>query len=95
MDALAYAKLHPKAFHHKYFQKGVRPDMRQLLQFRDVSVSTGSIQTADSSALVRLGDTVSPSNLPPPLCVLKSARWCSRQMPFRCLRSDASSLAAT
>ena len=33
-------------------------DMRQLLEFRPVHVSVGNVQTADSSALVRLGDTV-------------------------------------
>eukprot|EP00750_Incisomonas_marina_P026753 INCI5942.3.p2 GENE.INCI5942.3~~INCI5942.3.p2 ORF type:complete len:293 (+),score=58.12 INCI5942.3:740-1618(+) len=57
MDALAYAKLHPKAFHRKFIEKGVRPDRRQLLEYRDIKISTGSVATADASALVRLGDS--------------------------------------
>jgi len=58
MDALAYARLHPRAYETKFVEKGVRPDMRQLLQFRHVQINTGSVATADASALVRLGDTV-------------------------------------
>lgn len=72
MDALAYAKLHPKAFHRKFIEKGVRPDRRQLLEYRDIKISTGSVATADASALVRLGDSVSTAA--PCVCFLNSAR---------------------
>merc|ERR1711963_655747 len=53
----------PKEFYRKYLEEGVRPDNRELGEFRstvlDIGGKNGScISTAEGSALVRLGNTI-------------------------------------
>ncbi|EMD40344.1 hypothetical protein CERSUDRAFT_148276 [Gelatoporia subvermispora B] len=57
LRAQTFQRLHPKAYLERFLQENVRPDGRELDEWRDVSVHVGSISTADGSALVRLGDT--------------------------------------
>ena len=55
MDAsLAFKKLQPEDFYKAHIDQGVRPDGRgSLTASRPVSISVGSIGTADGSAIVK------------------------------------------
>ncbi|KAI0832882.1 ribosomal protein S5 domain 2-type protein [Trametes gibbosa] len=57
LKALTFQRLHPKTYLERFLAENVRPDGRDLDEWRDVSVNVGSISTADGSALVRLGST--------------------------------------
>ncbi|KAK7097966.1 exosome complex component RRP43-like [Littorina saxatilis] len=53
----------PKEFYRKYLEQGVRPDNRELGEFRPTVLDIGSkngscISTAEGSALIRLGNTI-------------------------------------
>ncbi|KAF5302008.1 hypothetical protein FQR65_LT08673 [Abscondita terminalis] len=48
---LDYRSLHPIKFYRDYLNQNVRPDGRLLSKYRPVIVNTGSIATADGSAL--------------------------------------------
>ncbi|BGP13296.1 hypothetical protein JCM10213_004934 [Rhodosporidiobolus nylandii] len=59
-----FKRLHPKPFLERFVAEGVRPDGRPLGKqakehdlWRDASANVGSVSTAPSSALVRLGKT--------------------------------------
>ncbi|GAA6000741.1 hypothetical protein JCM10207_004634 [Rhodosporidiobolus poonsookiae] len=59
-----FKRLHPKPYLERFVGEGVRPDGRPLGAqareddvWRDASVNIGSVSTAPSSALVRLGKT--------------------------------------
>ncbi|GAA5826297.1 hypothetical protein JCM11251_007246 [Rhodosporidiobolus azoricus] len=59
-----FKRLHPKPFLERFVGEGVRPDGRPVGPqaneqdvWRDASVNIGSVSTAPSSALVRLGKT--------------------------------------
>ncbi|ORY61172.1 ribosomal protein S5 domain 2-type protein [Leucosporidium creatinivorum] len=58
-----FKRLHPRPYLDRFLQEGVRPDGRPLgadageAVWRDASVNIGSISTAPSSALIRLGNT--------------------------------------
>ncbi|GAA5981915.1 hypothetical protein JCM5350_006563 [Sporobolomyces pararoseus] len=56
-----FKRLHPQPYLTKFLDERVRPDGRPLGQgadvWRDASVNLGSVSTAPSSALVRLGKT--------------------------------------
>lgn len=49
--------LRPREYHNQLVLKGVRVDGRRLDEARDVKLETNAIRTADSSALVKLGNT--------------------------------------
>jgi exosome complex RNA-binding protein Rrp42 (RNase PH superfamily) len=55
--AEVFRTLHPKDFLRKFIEKGVRPDNRNLLEFRMPTIKTNVISTCESSAIVKLGDT--------------------------------------
>ncbi|KAI0774691.1 ribosomal protein S5 domain 2-type protein [Trametes elegans] len=57
LRALTFQRLHPKTYLERFLAEQIRPDGRDLDEWRDVSVDVGSISTADGSALVRLGST--------------------------------------
>ncbi|KAH9939311.1 ribosomal protein S5 domain 2-like protein [Epithele typhae] len=57
LKALTFQRLHPRTYLARFLAEGVRPDGRELDDWRDLSVHVGSISTADGSALVRLGAT--------------------------------------
>ncbi|GAA5916384.1 hypothetical protein JCM5296_006195 [Sporobolomyces johnsonii] len=59
-----FKRLHPRPYLDKFIGEGVRPDGRPVGQqakdqdvWRDASINIGSVSTAPSSALVRLGKT--------------------------------------
>ena len=56
-DADTLAKLHPKEYLGQFLARGVRPDGRVFPGCRRVTVTSGSLTSADGSALVRLGST--------------------------------------
>uniref|UniRef100_A0A0B7BAI8 Ribosomal RNA-processing protein 43 n=1 Tax=Arion vulgaris TaxID=1028688 RepID=A0A0B7BAI8_9EUPU len=47
----------PKEYYNKFLDKNVRPDERELADFRQTILNIGCITTAEGSALVRLGHT--------------------------------------
>ncbi|KAI0677709.1 ribosomal protein S5 domain 2-type protein [Trametes maxima] len=57
LKGLTFQRLHPRAYLERFLAENVRPDGRDLDEWRDVSLIVGSISTADGSALVRLGST--------------------------------------
>ncbi|KAI9189462.1 hypothetical protein H9P43_000895 [Blastocladiella emersonii ATCC 22665] len=50
-------RLHPREYLRRFVVEGVRPDARQLAQFRSAEVAVGVIPSAAGSALVTLGET--------------------------------------
>ncbi|KAA1477745.1 hypothetical protein DENSPDRAFT_933896 [Dentipellis sp. KUC8613] len=57
LTAQIFQRLRPRVYLERFLAQGFRPDGRTLDAWRDVSVHTGSITTAEGSALVRLGGT--------------------------------------
>ncbi|KAF9516830.1 hypothetical protein BS47DRAFT_1390417 [Hydnum rufescens UP504] len=57
LEAFSFQRLHPRTYLERFLAEGIRPDGREDDGWRPVSVNTGSITTADGSALVRVGDT--------------------------------------
>jgi exosome complex component RRP43 len=69
LKASIFQRLHPRAYLERFLSEGFRPDGRPILspssspspddlsEFRDINVNVGSIQTANGSALVRVGNT--------------------------------------
>ncbi|RXK35932.1 hypothetical protein M231_06808 [Tremella mesenterica] len=55
--AAVYKRLHPQQYLSRFLAKGYRPDGRRVNEFREASLNTGSVSTADGSSLVRLGST--------------------------------------
>ncbi|KAF8651091.1 hypothetical protein AX16_004891 [Volvariella volvacea WC 439] len=57
LKAAVFQRLHPRTYFERFLVEKVRPDGREFGEWRQVSIVTGSISTADGSALVRMGDT--------------------------------------
>ncbi|KAH9833828.1 ribosomal protein S5 domain 2-type protein [Rhodofomes roseus] len=57
LRAATFQRLHPKVYLERFLAENLRPDGRELDDWREVSVNVGSISSADGSALVRMGDT--------------------------------------
>lgn len=54
----AFKRIQPEEFFQQHFE-GVRPDGRgTLIGLRPVSISVGSVQTADGSSIVKQGQTI-------------------------------------
>lgn len=52
-----YKIIHPVKYLHDHLAQDVRPDGRQFLSFRPISVNVSSITQADSSAVFKIGNT--------------------------------------
>ncbi|XP_062975059.1 exosome complex component RRP43 [Elgaria multicarinata webbii] len=52
-----FRTVEPLEYYRRFLQENCRPDGRDLGEFRTTTVNTGSITTADGSALVKLGNT--------------------------------------
>lgn len=52
-----YKSVHPLKYYQDYLAHSVRPDGRGLSKFRNVSININSINTADGSAIVRIGNS--------------------------------------
>lgn len=57
VDAEAFKRLYPALYYKKFIEQSVRPDGRPLGRARDTSISVDVVTTADSSALVKVGNT--------------------------------------
>ncbi|XP_026797542.3 exosome complex component RRP43 [Pangasianodon hypophthalmus] len=55
--AAGFKTAEPLEFHRSFLKENCRPDGRELGEFRPTTLNTGSISTADGSALVKIGNT--------------------------------------
>ena len=53
----AFRKLYPDQYYSRFLAEGLRPDGRPLSQARPTTIALGAVTTADSSALVKIGNT--------------------------------------
>ena len=59
MAGIKSKKLQPEEYLRQHYEQKIRPDGRPVLtSLRPVSISTGSINTADGSAVVMQGETM-------------------------------------
>lgn len=56
-QAEAFKKLYPDQYYARFLSQNTRPDGRSLGQTRPASVALGVITSADSSALIKIGNT--------------------------------------
>lgn len=59
MEVEAFRRLFPLPFYDRHLSKSVRPDARTLDSARETTISLGPVASADGSALVKIGETVS------------------------------------
>ncbi|XP_030763649.1 exosome complex component RRP43-like [Sitophilus oryzae] len=52
-----YKSLHPAKYYRDHLKHDIRPDGRELSDFRPVVINVGSIKTADGSSIVKIGNT--------------------------------------
>jgi exosome complex component RRP43 len=57
LDPDAFKKLYPESFYQKFIESGIRPDGRVFGRARPTTIGLGAVETADSSALVKIGST--------------------------------------
>ena len=58
-DEKAFKKLQREEYFKQYYDKSLRPDGRQgLVSTRPVSISVGSVSSADGSSIVKQGETI-------------------------------------
>lgn len=72
--AKQYRSLHPTKFYRDYLSNGIRPDGREFNKFRPVVINSGSIATADGSAIAKVGDTTVICGIKLELCKPKAER---------------------
>lgn len=57
LDPDGFKKLYPEQFYKKFIENGIRPDGRVFGRARPTTIGLGAVETADSSALVKIGST--------------------------------------
>jgi len=57
LDPDAFKKLYPEEFYRNFIESGIRPDGRAFGRARPTTIGLGAVETADSSALVKVGST--------------------------------------
>jgi len=55
--ASTFKAVHPGEYLRRFVAEGVRPDGRELWQFRKTVLNVGAVSTADGSSLVKIGET--------------------------------------
>lgn len=70
--AKQYRSLHPTKFYRDYLSHDIRPDGREFTKFRPVIINSGSIGTADGSAITKVGDTTVICGIKLELCKPKA-----------------------
>ncbi|XP_071115434.1 exosome complex component RRP43-like [Haliotis cracherodii] len=55
--AADFKTAHPREYYRRFLEKDVRPDGRELGEFRATVLNIGCVTTAEGSSLVRLGNT--------------------------------------
>lgn len=58
-------------YYKEHFSCGIRPDGRKFDKYRPVVLNVGSIETADGSALAKVGDTIIMCGIKAELCTPK------------------------
>jgi len=56
-EAETFHKIHPREFHKKFFEQGVRPDGRALSAVRKTVITHDTVSSCDSSSFVKFGNT--------------------------------------
>ncbi|XP_035790317.1 exosome complex component RRP43-like [Anopheles albimanus] len=57
MDIKTFKLLHPVKYYKDYLENNIRPDGRELEELRPTAISFGVIQSADGSAIAKIGNT--------------------------------------
>ena len=59
-DPNILSRLQPKEYYKKWMIQNypIRPDQRDVLQFRKLSLQKGTVDSAEASSTVRLGETI-------------------------------------
>ena len=57
VQAEAFKKLYPEQYYSRFISQNTRPDGRSLGRARAATVGLGVVTTADSSALIKIGNT--------------------------------------
>ena len=63
LQAEAFKQLYPEQYYAKFISANLRPDGRSLHDARAVSIGINPIGTADSSALVKIGETTAMAGI--------------------------------
>ncbi|XP_057670396.1 exosome complex component RRP43-like [Diorhabda carinulata] len=63
-----YKSLHPIKFYRDYLSHGIRPDGREFNKFRPILLNVGTIDTADGSAIAKIGNTTVLCGVKAELC---------------------------
>ncbi len=56
-EASVFKKIHPQSYYSQFLREEVRPDGRQLAQYRNVQISGKVLSQCDSSCMVKFGKT--------------------------------------
>ncbi|KAI1278447.1 Exosome complex component RRP43 [Halotydeus destructor] len=80
MAALAFKTLQLKQYHQLFLNQDTRADGRRFDQFRDVLLSRNTIETADGSCLVKVGNTTVVAGLSATLTELNRDTEASGQL---------------
>jgi polyribonucleotide nucleotidyltransferase len=59
LEADAFKRIYPEEYFQRFLSEGTRPDGRPLGRARSTIIGFGAVSTADGSALVKIGSTVS------------------------------------
>ena len=57
LQASAFKRIYPEQYYESFISRQLRPDGRRLEETRSATIGVGTIESADSSALVKLGNT--------------------------------------
>ena len=63
LQAAAYKQLYPEQYYAKFISSNLRPDGRALNAARTTTIGINPIGTADSSALVKIGETTAMAGI--------------------------------
>ena len=68
LQAEAFKQLYPEQYYAKFINSNLRPDGRSLSSARNTSIGINPIGTADSSALVKIGETTAMAGIKLGVC---------------------------
>ncbi|KFB49953.1 AGAP012402-PA-like protein [Anopheles sinensis] len=72
MDLKTFKLLHPVKYYKDYLEKDIRPDGRELEELRPLAISYNVINSADGSAIVKIGNTTVVCGIKAELAVPKA-----------------------
>ncbi|XP_072383158.1 exosome complex component RRP43-like [Diabrotica undecimpunctata] len=70
--AQQYKSLHPVKYYRDYLSHEIRPDGREFNKFRPILLNVGTIDTADGSAIAKVGNTTVVCSIKAELCKPKA-----------------------